>query len=46
MTFAAETNPAGAQPAARMQVIPTEDCYRLLAAQEIGRIGVNADHFP
>jgi uncharacterized protein len=46
MTSAAETDPAGAQPDARMQVIPTEECYRLLAAQEIGRIGVNADHYP
>ena len=29
-----------------MQVLPAEECYRLLATQEIGRIGVNAEHYP
>jgi uncharacterized protein len=29
-----------------LQVIPAEECYRLLATQEIGRIGVNAEHYP
>jgi uncharacterized protein len=33
-------------PAAELQVIPAEECYRLLATQEIGRIGVNAEHHP
>jgi nitroimidazol reductase NimA-like FMN-containing flavoprotein (pyridoxamine 5'-phosphate oxidase superfamily) len=31
---------------AALQVIPAEECYRLLATQEIGRIGVNAEHHP
>lgn len=31
---------------AALQVIPVEECYRLLATQEIGRIGVNAEHYP
>jgi nitroimidazol reductase NimA-like FMN-containing flavoprotein (pyridoxamine 5'-phosphate oxidase superfamily) len=29
-----------------MQALSTEECYRLLATQEIGRIGVNAEHYP
>ncbi|GAA3169797.1 hypothetical protein GCM10010531_23640 [Blastococcus jejuensis] len=29
-----------------MNVLPTEECYRLLATHEIGRIGVVADHYP
>ncbi len=33
-----------AQPT--VEVIPTDECYRLLATQEIGRIGVNAEHYP
>ena len=31
---------------ATMQTIPTDECYRLLATQEIGRIGMNAEHYP
>jgi uncharacterized protein len=46
MTTSPETSPAGGPPDATMQVIPTEECYRLLATQEIGRIGVNAEHYP
>jgi uncharacterized protein len=46
MTTPAETSPVGGPPDATMQVIPTEECYRLLATQEIGRIGVNAEHYP
>jgi nitroimidazol reductase NimA-like FMN-containing flavoprotein (pyridoxamine 5'-phosphate oxidase superfamily) len=46
MTSPAETNPTGAQSHATMEVIPTEECYRLLATHEIGRIGVNAEHYP
>ena len=34
------------QPDATMQALSTEECYRLLATQEIGRIGVNAEHYP
>jgi nitroimidazol reductase NimA-like FMN-containing flavoprotein (pyridoxamine 5'-phosphate oxidase superfamily) len=29
-----------------LQVIPVEECYDLLRSHEIGRIGVNAEHFP
>ncbi len=29
-----------------MDVIPVEECFRLLATQEIGRLGVNAEHYP
>ena len=31
---------------ATLQVIPADECYRLLATQELGRIGVNAEHYP
>ncbi|TFV65644.1 UNVERIFIED_ORG: pyridoxamine 5'-phosphate oxidase family protein [Bacillus sp. AZ43] len=31
---------------ATMQALPTDECYRLLATQEIGRIGVNAENYP
>jgi len=31
---------------ATMESLPTDECYRLLATQEIGRIGVNAEHYP
>lgn len=27
-------------------VIPVDECYDLLASQEVGRIGVNAEHYP
>jgi uncharacterized protein len=29
-----------------MQVLDGDECYRLLATQEIGRLGVNAEHYP
>jgi uncharacterized protein len=29
-----------------LQVLTTEECYRLLATQQIGRLGVNAEHYP
>jgi nitroimidazol reductase NimA-like FMN-containing flavoprotein (pyridoxamine 5'-phosphate oxidase superfamily) len=29
-----------------MHAIPTEECYRLLATQQIGRLGLNAEHYP
>ncbi|RFU19623.1 pyridoxamine 5'-phosphate oxidase family protein [Geodermatophilus marinus] len=31
---------------AALEAIPAEECYRLLATQEIGRLGVNAEHHP
>ncbi len=30
----------------KLQVLTTEDCYRRLATQRIGRLGVNAEHYP
>lgn len=29
-----------------LQVLSAEDCYALLATQQIGRLGVNAEHYP
>jgi nitroimidazol reductase NimA-like FMN-containing flavoprotein (pyridoxamine 5'-phosphate oxidase superfamily) len=29
-----------------LQVLSSDDCYRLLATQQIGRLGVNAEHYP
>ena len=29
-----------------MREIAVEECYRLLATQEVGRLGVNAEHYP
>jgi nitroimidazol reductase NimA-like FMN-containing flavoprotein (pyridoxamine 5'-phosphate oxidase superfamily) len=40
------TDTAAGQSDPTMQVIPTEECYRLLAAQEIGRIVVSAEGYP
>jgi nitroimidazol reductase NimA-like FMN-containing flavoprotein (pyridoxamine 5'-phosphate oxidase superfamily) len=31
---------------ARMQELTGDECYRLLATQQIGRLGVNAEHYP
>jgi nitroimidazol reductase NimA-like FMN-containing flavoprotein (pyridoxamine 5'-phosphate oxidase superfamily) len=31
---------------AELQVLTTDECYRLLATQQIGRLGVNAEHYP
>ena len=39
-----DTVPDGSEAA--LQVIPAEECYRLLATHEIGRIGINAEHYP
>ena len=36
----------GARTDPEMHVIPAEECYRLLAGHEFGRIGVVADHYP
>ena len=40
------TNPGAGHPHATMQALSTDECYRLLATHEIGRIGVNAEHYP
>ena len=29
-----------------MRVLAAEECYRLLATQEVGRLGLNAEHYP
>jgi nitroimidazol reductase NimA-like FMN-containing flavoprotein (pyridoxamine 5'-phosphate oxidase superfamily) len=29
-----------------MEVLDGDECYRLLASQQIGRLGVNAEHYP
>jgi uncharacterized protein len=29
-----------------LQVLSSDDCYLLLATQQIGRLGVNAEHYP
>ena len=29
-----------------LQVLTAEECYLLLATQQVGRLGVNADHYP
>lgn len=34
------------ESAAEMHVLDTEECYRLLSTQRIGRLGVNAEHYP
>lgn len=31
---------------ATMRELPADECYRLLASHEVGRIGVNAEHYP
>ncbi|GEL18808.1 pyridoxamine 5'-phosphate oxidase family protein [Pseudonocardia asaccharolytica] len=31
---------------AELQALGTEECYRLLATQQIGRLGVNAENYP
>ena len=32
--------------APELQEIPADECYRLLATQQVGRLGVNAEHYP
>jgi nitroimidazol reductase NimA-like FMN-containing flavoprotein (pyridoxamine 5'-phosphate oxidase superfamily) len=29
-----------------LEILSSEECYRLLATQQIGRLGVNAEHYP
>jgi nitroimidazol reductase NimA-like FMN-containing flavoprotein (pyridoxamine 5'-phosphate oxidase superfamily) len=31
---------------ASLTVLPADECYRLLGSHEVGRIGVNAEHYP
>ena len=46
-TTNATTNAAaGGTPGATMEPIPADDCYRPLGTQEVGRLGVNAEHYP
>lgn len=33
-------------PGGELQVLSTEECLSLLATHEIGRLGVNAEHYP
>lgn len=41
------TNPAeGAPDGAALEEIPEDECYRLIATQEVGRLGVNAQDYP
>ncbi|MGY1745991.1 pyridoxamine 5'-phosphate oxidase family protein [Blastococcus sp. SYSU D00695] len=35
-----------AEDPATMHVIPVDECYRLLGTHELGRLGINAEHFP
>src|SRR6476660_5612941 len=37
-------NPDGSD--AELQVLPADECYRLLGTHEIGRIGATAEHYP
>jgi len=34
------------QPGPTLRELNSEDCYRLLASQQIGRLGVMAEHYP
>jgi nitroimidazol reductase NimA-like FMN-containing flavoprotein (pyridoxamine 5'-phosphate oxidase superfamily) len=33
-------------PGQELQVLSPDECYRLLATEQIGRLGVNAEHYP
>jgi uncharacterized protein len=33
-------------PGGSLTVLPARECYRLLGTHEVGRIGVNAEHYP
>ena len=33
-------------PGATLEELPPTECYRLLATHEVGRLGVNAEHYP
>lgn len=34
------------EQAAAIGALPPEECFRLLATQEVGRLGVNEEHYP
>jgi uncharacterized protein len=34
------------QEGTTLQVLDSEECYRLLATQQVGRLGVNAENYP
>ncbi|MFI5041402.1 MAG: pyridoxamine 5'-phosphate oxidase family protein [Acidimicrobiales bacterium] len=36
----------GAKPAGNLEELSTDQCYELLATQELGRLGVIIDHYP
>ena len=38
--------PPADESAPSMDVLSTDECYDLLRTQEIGRLGVNAEHYP
>jgi uncharacterized protein len=41
------TNPSDeAGSETTIQVLPTDECYRLLSTHELGRLGFNAEHYP
>ena len=41
------TNPSDqAGTEATMEVLPTDECFRLLGTHELGRLGFNAEHYP
>jgi nitroimidazol reductase NimA-like FMN-containing flavoprotein (pyridoxamine 5'-phosphate oxidase superfamily) len=42
----AGTTPAGATVGPTMAELPSDECFQLLRTQEIGRLGVNAQHYP
>lgn len=37
---------AAHESAAQMRVLDNEECYRLLSTKRIGRLGINAEHYP
>ena len=37
---------AAADTGATMHELPPDECYRLLRTREVGRLGVNAEHYP
>ncbi|GAA5113102.1 pyridoxamine 5'-phosphate oxidase family protein [Pseudonocardia adelaidensis] len=46
MTASPSTTPSDHERGAELQVLTTDECYRLLATRQIGRLGVNAEHYP
>jgi nitroimidazol reductase NimA-like FMN-containing flavoprotein (pyridoxamine 5'-phosphate oxidase superfamily) len=46
LTVLQEVGMAGAESPASLRELSQEECYRLLATQQIGRLGVNAENYP